>query len=53
MVEYSSELWQKGPESISSGSVEIQRILKIAVGTGKGCIIGRQGTFGELNRICD
>jgi hypothetical protein len=50
MESVSSELWQKGVESISSGSAEIQRILKIALGTGKGCIIGRQGTI-ELQTL--
>jgi hypothetical protein len=50
MGEYSSDTFQKGSDSISSGSAEIQRILKIALAAGKGCIIGRQGTI-ELQTV--
>jgi hypothetical protein len=50
MGEYSSDTFQKGVDSISSSSAEIQRILKIALTAGKGCIIGRQGTI-ELETI--
>jgi hypothetical protein len=49
--EYSSDIFQKGADSISSGCSEIQRILKIALATGKGCIVGRQGTIELLSLL--
>jgi hypothetical protein len=45
-----SESWQKGSESISSGSAKIQRTLVAALEGGGGCIIGRQGTI-ELQTL--
>ena len=41
----SSESWQKGAESISSGSAKIQQSIQTSLETGNGCIIGRQGTI--------
>jgi hypothetical protein len=50
MTDYSHETFQKGSDSISSGSAKIQRTLKTALATGKGCIVGRQGTI-ELQTV--
>jgi hypothetical protein len=45
-----SESWQKGSDSISSGSAKIQQTLVTSLNSGRGCIVGRQGTI-ELQTV--